>query len=294
MAVRSPAATVDDPPPAVAAARAVPPRRRTARAALIGRVATAGPPIAVLIVVLLAWQGVTAWRDVPPYLVPSPTDILHAAWTSRSELAGSLWITTKESVIAFTLSAIAGVLGAVLLAASRTVERSFYPYVIVLQTIPIVATAPIIIIWIGAGIPAVVVIASIMAFFPVLSNTYVGLRATDARLKDLFELLDAGPWQTLRMLRIRSALPYLVGGLRISSTLSVIGAIVGEYIAGIGNGQAGLGYVLTQTAIDLQTPLLFAAAISSSVLGIAFFQLVKFLSRLLLGSWHESEMAVER
>ncbi len=133
-----------------------------------------------------------------------------------------------------------------------------------------------------------------MAFFPVLSNTLVGLRATDRRLGELFELYDAGRLQALGRLRLPAALPYVVAGLRISSTLSVIGAIVGEYIAGIGGGEAGLGFTITQSAIRLETPYLFAAAITSSILGIAFFQLVKALSKRLLGSWHESELALER
>jgi NitT/TauT family transport system permease protein len=252
------------------------------------------PPLLLLAAVLALWQAICDWGDVAPYVVPSPSDIWTAVREHRADLLTSLWTTTREAALAFAVSGVAGVAGAVALSSSRVVERSVYPYAILLQTIPIVATAPIIIIWFGATTTAVVVIASIMAFFPVLSNTLVGLRATDRRLEELFELYDAGRLQALARLRLPAALPYVVAGLRISSTLSVIGAIVGEYIAGIGGGEAGLGFAITQSAIRLETPYLFAAAITSSILGIAFFQLVKALSRRLLGSWHESELAFER
>ncbi|WP_320672799.1 ABC transporter permease [Patulibacter defluvii] len=252
------------------------------------------PPLLVLVVVLLAWQAITRWGDVPKYLVPAPTDVAAAARDNASDLLTSLLTTAREAVTAFVVSGALGILGAIALASSRTLERSVYPYAIVLQTIPVVATAPLIVIWFGASITSVVVIAAIMGFFPVLSSTLTGLRATDHRLTDLFALYDAGRWQTLWRLRVPAALPYVVSGLRVSSTLAVVGAIVGEYIAGIGNGEAGLGYAITQSAIRLETAYLFAAGIAASILGIAFFQLVNGLSRLLLGSWHESELRVER
>lgn len=286
----------DAAPRAAEPGRSAAPRRRPIAIldAALRSVRRALPPLVVLVVVLLAWQAITRWGDVPRYLVPSPTDVASAARDNASDLLTSLLTTTREAVTAFVVSGALGILGAIGLASSRTIERSVYPYAIVLQTIPVVATAPLIVIWFGASITSVVVIAAIMGFFPVLSSTLTGLRATDHRLTDLFALYDAGRWQTMWRLRIPAALPYVVSGLRVSSTLAVVGAIVGEYIAGIGNGEAGLGFAITQSAIRLETPYLFAAGIAASILGIAFFQLVNGLSRLLLGSWHESEMRVER
>lgn len=261
---------------------------------LAGAARTALPPLLVLVVVLGAWQAITKLGDVAPYVVPSPTDVLAAARENADDLWTSLLTTTREAVTAFVVSGVLGILGAIGLASSRTIERSVYPYAIVLQTIPVVATAPLIVIWFGASVTSVVVIAAIMGFFPVLSSTLTGLRATDHRLTDLFALYDAGRGKTLWRLRLPAALPYIVSGLRVSSTLAVVGAIVGEYIAGIGNGEAGLGYAITQSAIRLETAYLFAAGIAASILGVAFFQLVNLLSRRLLGSWHESELRVER
>ncbi|UUZ94941.1 ABC transporter permease subunit [Paenibacillus sp. P25] len=201
--------------------------------------------------------------------------------------------TISEAVLGFLLSILLGVSGAVLLASSKLIEKSVYPYAIILQTIPIVAVAPIIVIWFGAGMNAIVIIAFLIGFFPMLSNTLIGLNSTDHNMKNLFYLYNAGSLQTMWKLRIPAALPYIVAGLKISCTLGVIGAIVGEYIAGIGGGKGGLGYAITVAASRLQTPYLFACGLSASVLGIAFFLLVNAFSKWMLSSWHESEMRTD-
>lgn len=251
------------------------------------------PPIAAFIVVAGGWEIFAMLMGMPPYLLPKPSDIVKAGAENFHGLTVSVGTTLFEAVIGFLLSIVFGVSGAILLATSKIIEKSVYPYAIVLQTIPIVAVAPIIVIWFGAGINAIVIIAFLIGFFPMLSNTLIGLNSTDHNLKNLFHLYNASKLQTMWKLRIPAALPYIVAGLKISCTLSVIGAIVGEYIAGIGGGQGGLGYAITVAATRLQTPYLFACGLAASVLGIVFYLLVSYFSKLMLSSWHESEMRTE-
>ncbi|MDF2958725.1 MAG: transporter [Paenibacillus sp.] len=249
------------------------------------------PPVIAFIVFIGGWQLLVSLFNIPVYLVPKPTDIVHAAVENRHDLWVSVSTTTIEAVIGFFLSVVLGVSGAILLASSKIIERSVYPYAIILQTIPIVAIAPLIVIWFDAGMNAIVIIAFLIGFFPMLSNTLIGLNATDHNMSNLFYLYNANPFQTMWKLRIPAALPYIVAGLKISCTLCVIGAIVGEYIAGIGGDKGGLGYAITYAAARLKTAYLFACGLSASVLGIGFFLLVNAFAKWMLSSWHESEMS---
>ena len=251
------------------------------------------PPVVAFVLFVGLWQLIVGQAGIPPYMLPKPTDIVASVGDNWRSLFGSVYTTALETVIGFLLSVVGGVLGAILLASSKVIERSVYPYAIVLQTIPIVAIAPIIVIWFDAGLRSIVIIAFLIGFCPMLSNTLIGLNSTDQHLKNLFRLYNASKWQTMWKLRIPAALPYIVGGLKISCSLCVIGAIVGEYVAGVGGGQGGLGYAITYAAIRIQTPYLFACGLMASLLGIAFYQLVNWFSRELLGSWHESELAPE-
>ncbi|MFC5704433.1 ABC transporter permease [Cohnella faecalis] len=251
------------------------------------------PPLAAFVVFAAIWQFGLVLLGTPAYLLPKPTDIAAAAAENADNLLSSVWTTAYESLLGFLLSIVIGVAFAILLATSRLIEKSIYPYAIILQTIPIVAIAPIIVIWFGAGLNAVVIIAFLIGFFPMLSNTLIGLNSTDQNLRNLFYLYDAGKWQTMWRLRIPAALPYMVGGLKISASLSVVGSIVGEYVAGIGGGNGGLGFAITSAAIRLQTPYLFACGLSASALGIVFFLIVNQISKWLLSSWHESAMRTE-
>ncbi|SFB54210.1 NitT/TauT family transport system permease protein [Cohnella sp. OV330] len=248
------------------------------------------PPSIAFVVFVGGWELFCRLADIKPYLLPKPSDIVRAASENASNLWTSVYTTITEAVLGFLLSILLGVGMAIVLAASKLVERSVYPYAIILQTIPIVAVAPIIVIWFGAGINAIVIIAFLIGFFPMLSNTLIGLNSTDHNMKNLFYLYNASPLQTMFRLRLPAALPYIVAGLKISCTLAVIGAIVGEYIAGIGGGQGGLGYAITVAASRLKTAYLFACGFSASLLGIAFFLLVNAFSKWMLSSWHESEM----
>jgi NitT/TauT family transport system permease protein len=282
-----------DTPPHNRVAQLQPPITRSAssrRRAFLGRSAPVLLPILLAVLVLSLWQLACTLTQVPKFLVPSPIDVAQAAVSQFGLLSSAFLVTATEALIAFVSSVVIGVLGALLLSSHRIVELSAYPYAILLQTIPSVATAPLIIIWFGVTPLSVVIIATIMAFIPVLSNTLIGLRSADQRFSELFLLLSASRWQTLVRLRMPAALPYLVGGLRISSTLVVIGVIVAEYISGIGSGRAGLGFLITKSAIRLETPLLFAAGLTCALLGILFYALVQWIGRLLLSSWHESEL----
>ncbi|MFC4808730.1 ABC transporter permease [Paenibacillus sp. GCM10023250] len=259
-------------------------------AALIKKLA---PPLAAFIVFVGGWQLICYLLQAPTYLVPKPSDIVQAAIENRRELWTAVSTTAFESVFGFLLSIVLGISFAILMASSKVVEESVYPYAIIMQTIPIVAVAPLIVIWFDAGFRAIVIIAFLIGFFPMLSNTQIGLNSTEHNLRNLFYLYNAKPLQTMWRLRIPAALPYIVAGLKISCTLSVIGAIVGEYIAGIGGGNGGLGYAITYAAGRLKTPYLFACGLSASLLGILFFLLVNLLAKWMLSSWHESEMKRE-
>lgn len=248
------------------------------------------PPLVAFVVFIGGWELIAYLVKAPVYLVPKPSDIVAAAVENRHALWVSVRTTMLEAVLGFFLSIILGVTGAILLASSKWIEKSVYPYAIILQTIPIVAIAPLIVIWFDAGVNAIVIITFLIGFFPMLSNTLIGLNSTDQNMSNLFYLYNANAIQTMWRLRIPSALPYIVAGLKISCTLSVVGAIVGEYIAGIGGGQGGLGYAITYAAARLKTPYLFACGLSASALGIIFFLLVNAFSKWLLSSWHESEM----
>lgn len=252
-----------------------------------------GPMIAFVVFMGL-WQFVPMILDLKPFILPKPTDVLNAAIQDWDLLWPAIQITITESVIGFVLSAVIGIGVSILLASSRILEISLYPYAVILQTIPVVAIAPIVVIWFGSGFNSIVMIAFLIGFFPVISNALMGLNSVDKHMGDLFTLYNASKWQTMWKLRIPAAMPYIMSGLKVSCTLAIVGAITGEYIAGIGGGKGGLGYAITVAAVQLKTPYLFACAISGAIFGIGFYLLVSWFSRFVLSSWHESAMKVEK
>jgi NitT/TauT family transport system permease protein len=261
--------------------------RRLRPARLLG---AAVAPLVAFAVIAIAWQLAVTVTDTPVYVFPKPTDIFDAA-VERADLLGrSAWRTISAAASGLVLAMIGGVLAAILLNSARPLERALLPYAVLIQTTPIVAIAPIIVIWIGAGLRSIIVIVFIISFFPMLSNTLVGLHSVDPERLNLFRMYHASRLQRLRRLEFPTALPYILAGARISAGLSVIGAIVGEFVAGIGGGRGGLGYVITVSARQLDSAYLFAAAFVGSAVGIAFYAVVGALSRLLLGRWHESHV----
>ena len=254
----------------------------------VGAVRNTLPPIGAFVVFVVVWQVAVALLGVPRYLLPAPTEIV-AAWVeNRATLLGALTSTFLSALLGFGMSIVVGMAAALVMAQSKLLERSLYPYAIMLQTIPIVAIAPLIVIWVGAGMPAVVIIAFLISLFPIISNTTAGLTSTDHNLVSMFELYNASWWQRMVKLKLPAALPYIMTGLRISSGLAVIGAIVGEFIAGIGGLRGGLGYVIITAANQLRMPYLFASALTSSLLGILIFIGVSLVSAHFLRHWHES------
>ncbi len=247
-------------------------------------------PLALGIVMLGLWQALCTALKVPVYLVPTPTAIAQTLASDWSLLIGALAVTLKITFLAFGLAVLLGVAAAFLFVQSRLMEVSLFPYAIVLQVTPIVAIAPLIIIWVKNPTLAMVVCATLVALFPIISNTILGLRSVNPGLLNLFRLNRATRWQVLRRLRVPSALPYFFGGLRISSGLALIGAVVAEFVAGTGGTASGLAYQILQAGFQLNIPRLFAALVLITATGIVLFSAMALLSKWALGGWHESEM----
>ena len=251
-------------------------------------------PAAVGVAFLLLWEGLVRAFDVPFYLVPSPFLVLSTLVHDAPLLLSSLLVTLRITALALLLAVVLGVGVAFLFVQNRALERSLFPYVVLLQVTPIVAIAPLIIIWVKDPLAALVICATIVAIFPVISNTTLGLRSVDPGLADLFRLYGARRWQTLMRLRIPSALPYFFAGLRVSGGLALIGAVVAEFVAGTGGTSSGLAYQILQAGLQLNIPRLFAALLLITLAGVAIFLLVSLAGRLALRHWHESELTLER
>ena len=252
--------------------------------------ARVGAPATLGVVLIALWQAVCTFFEVPSYLVPSPAEIAKTLVEDWALLSSALMTTLKITFAAFVLAVVLGVAAAFLFVQSKLIEVSLFPYAIILQVTPIVAIAPLIIIWVKDPIPAMVICATIVALFPIISNTILGLRSVNPGLKNLFKLNRATRWQTLMRLRVPSALPYFFGGLRISSGLALIGAVVAEFVAGTGGTASGLAYQILQSGFQLNIPRLFAALLLITATGIVLFMAMAALSKWALGGWHESEM----
>lgn len=246
-------------------------------------------PALVGLFLLALWQGMVTALELPPYLVPSPVLMFKTLMTDWPTLGVSLWVTTKITLLSFALATLAGVLISFLFVQSKLIETALFPYAVLLQVTPIVAVAPLIIIWVKDPMGSMVICAALVALFPIISNTTLGLRSIEPDLQSYFKLNRATRWQTLVRLRIPSALPYFFGGLRISSGLALIGAVVAEFVAGTGGTGAGLAYQILQAGFQLNIPRMFAALLLISLTGVALFALMAWLSRATLGGWHASE-----
>jgi NitT/TauT family transport system permease protein len=263
------------------------------RVSLQSRAVEIAAPVIVGAIMLSAWEGLCRLYDVPPYLFPKPSDIFRVLMTDGPALLRALWSTLRVTFQAFIMATVIGTLIAFLFVQSRVIEVSFFPYAVLLQVTPIVAVAPLIIILVKNTQAALTACATIIALFPIISNTVIGLRSVNADLASLFRMYSANRVQTLLRLRIPSALPYFFGGLRISSGLALIGAVVAEFVAGTGGRSAGLAYQILLSGFQLDIPRMFAALFLISVTGVLLFILMTALSTIALGSWHESAMRRE-
>lgn len=250
-------------------------------------------PAGAAVVMIGLWYGSIWAFDIPRYLLPTPHAVVEAGIDNWDYLWHGIRLTFTSALVGFVLACGIGIAAATILSQSKVLEKSLYPYAIVLQTIPIVAIAPMIVVWMGAGRQAIVAIAFIIAFFPIISNTTLGLTSTDHNLVNLLELYSASRWQMLVKLRIPFAIPFIVGGMRISAGLSVIGAIVGEFVAGMGGRDGGLGYQIAESATMVRTTYLFAAAFAACGMGLLVFFAINAFSHLMLRNWHESSVTRE-
>jgi len=274
-------------------ARRAPAVRKAARIPLLQqpRVQRVIYPLIVGTVLVAIWQALVTLMELPPYLVPSPYLMMETLIKDWVPLGNALLVTLKITVFSFVLATIAGVLISFLFVQSKRIETALFPYAVLLQVTPIVAVAPLIIIWVKNPVAAMTVCAALVALFPIIANTTLGLRSIDPDLQSYFKLNRATRWQQLVRLRIPSALPYFFGGLRISSGLALIGAVVAEFVAGTGGSGAGLAYQILQAGFQLNIPRMFAALLLISLTGVGLFVLMAWLSKLALGSWHASELS---
>jgi NitT/TauT family transport system permease protein len=239
------------------------------------------------------WQFVVWYDEVPVYLVPGPIQIARTLIADWGTLSGSLTVTLSISLAALAMAAVVGAALAILFAQSKWIEEAFFPFAVVMQVTPIVAVAPLIIIWVNDTKLSLLICAWLVAFFPILSNTTLGLNSADHNLRDLFRLYRASRLRTLWRLRIPAAMPYFLAGLRISGGLSLIGAVVAEFVAGTGGTQSGLAWRIQESGFQMNIPRMFAALALISACGVAIFVSLSLLSHLLLHRWHESALKRE-
>ncbi len=246
-------------------------------------------PVVVFAAFLAAWETVVRMNDIPPYVLPAPSAVFATLISDWGVLSQSLLVTLLTTLEGFVAAAVGGIALALLFNLSRWLEYSLFPYAVVLQVTPVIAIAPLLLIYLPQQ-TAVVVCAWIVGFFPVLSNTTLGLNSVDRNLAGLFQLYGASRLQTLRLLKLPSALPFILGGLRIAGGLSLIGAVVAEIAAGSAGAGSGLAYRIAESGYRLNIPRMFAALLLLSAAGIVIYALLALTSHLVLRRWHESAL----
>lgn len=247
-------------------------------------------PMIVMALTIWGWHLVVMFNEIPHYILPGPGLVLRTLIADWAMLFDALLVTLQITLMALAVAVIGGVGLAVLFTQSRWIEMSFYPYAVILQVTPIVAIAPLIFIYVDNRLAGLLLCAWLVAFFPVLSNTTLGLNSADHNLRDLFRIYGATHWQKLRFLQLPSALPYFLGGLRIAGGLSRIGAVVAEYVAGTGGIESGLAFRILEAGYRLNIPRMFAALLLIAAAGVVIFAGLSFISHMLLRKWHESAL----
>ncbi len=251
-------------------------------------------PLGLALVAIGAWSLAVRVNHIPPYILPGPELVLNSLVQDWGTLWPSLLVTLRITGMALAAAIVVGGGLAVLFSLSRWIELSLFPFAVILQVTPIVAVAPLILIYVDNTYLALLICAWIVAFFPILSNTTLGLNSADHHLRDLFQLYGASRWQQLWLLRLPAAMPYFLGGLRIAGGLSLIGAIVAEFAAGTAGTGSGLAYRILEAGYRLNIPRMFAALLLISLTGIVIFLAFTLLQHLLLRRWHESAIARDR
>jgi NitT/TauT family transport system permease protein len=250
-------------------------------------------PTVMLALTLLAWEAYVRVNAVPPYILPAPSLVAQTLVKDWGTLYPALLVTLRITLSALVLALVGGTLLAVLLVQSRWVELALYPYAVILQVTPIVAIAPLILVYVSSTQSAIMICAFLVAFFPILSNMVQGLKSVDHNLLNLYDLYGASRWQQLRLLKLPAALPYFMTGLKIGGGLSLIAAVVAEFAAGSAGAGSGLAFRLLEAQYRLNIPRLFAALVLLSATGVAIFALTSFVAWLSLRRWHESALTRE-
>ena len=250
-------------------------------------------PLVVGAAVLLGWEAVVRWNAIPPYILPGPWAVAGKLVEDWGTLSGSLLVTLQVTGLALLAAIIGGGGLALLFAQSRWIEASLFPYAVILQVTPIVAIAPLILIYVRNTELALLICAWLVAFFPILSNTTLGLNSVDPNMLDLMRLYRARRGQVLWYLRLPAAMPYFLGGLRIAGGLSLIGAVVAEFTAGTAAAGTGLAYRILESGYRLDIPRMYAALVLLSLSGVAIYAVLSAVSWLVLHRWHESAIRRE-
>lgn len=245
-------------------------------------------PIVVMLATIWGWDRVVKVNDIPHYILPGPGLVLETLIEDWGTLSASLLVTLKITLMALLVAVVGGGGLAILFSQSKFAEMSFFPYAVILQVTPIVSIAPLIFIYVESKLVALLICAWVVAFFPILSNTTMGLKSADHNLTDLFTIYRATRWQRLIHLHLPTALPYFLSGLRIAGGLSLIGAVVAEYVAGTGGIGSGLAFRILEASYRLNIPRMFAGLLLIALTGVAIFAATSLLSHLLLRKWHES------
>jgi NitT/TauT family transport system permease protein len=266
---------------------------RRARMIKITRIAKFVLPISMMVLTIYLWHLLVVVNEIPHYILPDPILVFTTLFQDWRILVPALGMTLQITFGALAIAVVGGVGLAILFAQSKWIEMSFFPYAIILQVTPIIVLAPLIFIYVDSKVAGLLICAWIVAFFPILSNTTLGLNSADHNLHDLFQLYGASRFQTLTFLRLPAALPYFLGGLKIAGGLALIGAIVAEFVAGTGGRGSGLAFRILEAGYRLNIPRMFAAIILISLTGILIFAATSLLSHLLLRKWHESAMKRE-
>jgi NitT/TauT family transport system permease protein len=266
---------------------------KSASSAVVELFSRYGLPLVLAAAILGYWEWSVWYYETPPYKLPSPSGILHALVQDWSILSTSMWVTLQTTLLGMLLAFVGGVALGVILGMFKTAENALFPYAVIMQVTPVIAIAPILLIYYSA--PTVVLMtAFLVTYFPVLSNTITGMRSTDRGLEALFDLYGASTWRKIFELKLKSALPYILTGFKIGGPLALIGAVVAEIAAGTAGAGSGLAYRIIESTYRLNIPRAFAALLLLSVMGIVIYYIIMFASHLLLKDWHESAMKKER
>lgn len=247
-------------------------------------------PCAVMALAIFGWDRVVVLNDIPKYILPSPGLVVRTLIADWAILFPAMLVTLKITLLALGVAVAGGVFLAILFTQSRFAEMSFFPFAVIMQVTPIVSVAPLIFIYVDNRYVALILCAWIVAFFPILANTTLGLKSADHNLRDLMTIYRSTRWQRLRYLQLPSALPYFLGGLRIAGGLALIGAVVAEYVAGTGGIGSGLAFRILEAGYRLNIPRMYAALLLIALMGVVIFMATAGLNHLLLRKWHESAL----